>query len=270
MIKKELIPYLEKHAKPRETFLTITPDELGEIVDMEPTEALRACLLLNDLPYLGRTKFGDTARFKCFVTDKDSFAYITMTGLEMMFRVYALDLFEELRKHADARPNLKPGAVVKPKSPGDVLADILTRLDALESRDSVIYALPKEQAIPTTTVAFTATPRASAKNESDVLSMRDAANIMGLKNLGGNNLVKWLVENKVCYRRGKGAGESGGSVHAYNEFIQAGYFKTVTADFYGSKSGDPYWRCSCKLTMRGLNWLYEKLTGEPPNPTFGS
>ncbi|MDB6134202.1 MAG: hypothetical protein JWM59_2445 [Verrucomicrobiales bacterium] len=91
-------------------------------------------------------------------------------------------------------------------------------------------------------------------NGDGLFNFREVASHFPEKGIGGNNLVKILIEERILYRDAKG------HVLAFRPYIERGYFKGVESPYELKSTGESRVSVQIKVTPAGVEFIARKLT----------
>ena len=236
--------------------LTINSREVAEMVDKEHKNLLRDiasyCKVLESsklssqeffIPSTYKTKQNKNA--KCYeITRKgcDMVANKMIGEKGILFTATYVSKFEEMEKQLAYNQFNLPRTY----------KEALLALVAAEEEKELLIAANEEKEVKLLEQA----PKVEMYNDfiskDGLYSVGDIAKTLAVKDLGRNNLYKWLRWNKI-FQDG---------FEAYQRYVNQGYIVHRTNSYvYVNKEGvsTPMTEIKAYFTPKGVNWLYKKL-----------
>jgi len=161
---------------------------------------------------------------------------LVVSGYSVKYRAAIIRRWHELETQAPVAP-----AFQIPETMADALR---LAADSIEQLEKAKLALADAA---TKLVTYNAVMATDA-----LFGFRDAAAMLAVPKLGGNNLVLQLLKDKILYRDDKG------KLRAYRTHIENGRFKAVEQPYQVPGRDEHKISFQIKLTQVGLDWLAQR------------
>lgn len=220
---------------------TINSLEISEMVNVRHDKvrqsierlAIRGTITLPPLGVVSNEGSGPKSIAVYHIGKRDS--YIIVAQLSPEFTAKLVDRWQELEATAQL-PAFKI-----PETMSDALRLAADSIDRAEKAELALAdAAPK--LVTYNTVMAT----------DNLFGFRDAAAMLAVPGLGGNNLVVKLLKDGVLYRDDKG------KLRAYRSQIEKGRFKAVEQPYQVPGRDEHKVSMAIKITQAGIDWLANK------------